>query len=73
MNIEAYTPFTNIDEILKSTDSIEILFNSHKNLSHINVSLHAMQIELLSVAPFNLKDEYQELLDMHIYNSVNSK
>ena len=73
MNIEAYTPFTNIDEILESTDSIEILFNSHKNLSHINVSLHTMQIELLSVAPFNLKDEYQKLLDMHMYNSVNFK
>lgn len=73
VNIEAYTPFTNIDEILESTDSIEILFNSHKNLSHINVSLHTMQIELLSVAPFNLKDEYQKLLDMHMYNSVNFK
>lgn len=63
VNIEPYSPFTDIDEILKSKDNIEKLFSDYKNISCINSSLlNDIQIKLLKAAPFNLKIRFQKLL-----------
>lgn len=62
VNIKPYKAFINIDEILSSEDNVTKLFSKYEQYSHINNSLRAIQMELLKVAPFTLKEKYVNLL-----------
>lgn len=61
VNIIPYEGFRNIDEILSSHDNIIKLFNTHYKQANINKSsLKEIQVNLLKVAPFKLKQKFKQ-------------
>lgn len=61
VGITQYEGFSNIDEILKSPNSINTLFDENKNLAKIQVSLINLQRNLIKVAPFNILDKFKNI------------
>lgn len=61
VGITQYEGFSNIDEILKSPNSINTLFDENKNLAKIQVSLINLQRNLIKVAPFNILDKFKNM------------
>lgn len=62
VGIEVYDGFKDIKAILSTDLEWMSLFNSNLSRSKIQVSLNNIQIELLKVAPFPLKDKYRNLI-----------
>jgi pyruvyltransferase len=61
VEIPQYEGFSNISEILRSSESINTLFNENKNLTKIQVNLIDLQRNLIKVAPFNVLDKFKNI------------
>jgi len=67
VKIPLYKGFEDIDTLLESKESLDGFFAEHMELAIIHEDLLHMQLRLLQVYPFILKDKYQQFL---INNSV---
>ena len=56
VNIPFYKGFKNIDEIFKN--DIQLFFNDNSSISLPNLDISSIQISLLKVAPFPLKEKF---------------
>ena len=61
MGIPQYDGFSNINEILKSPNSINTLFDENKNLTTIQINLADLQKNLIKAAPFNILDKFKNI------------
>lgn len=61
VDIPSYKGFENIDEILQDENSWTQLMRNNQDKRLINNSLREIQLNLLKVAPFSLKDKYQNM------------
>ena len=61
VGIPQYDGFSNINEILKSPNSINTLFDENKNLTTIQINLADLQKNLIKAAPFNILDKFKNI------------
>ncbi|MEF2621744.1 MAG: polysaccharide pyruvyl transferase family protein [Xylanibacter rarus] len=64
VGIKEYEGLTNIDEVLSSEQSYIECFNNNKEKELPNIDIKTIQRNLLSVAPFNIKNEVLAKFDL---------